>query len=179
MKKGDDKAVLDTTDSGNMAYLVLPYIGKCSKRLHRRISTVMQEHGVKTLQAFRTTKVESYFSLKTRIPYLFKNDVVYKFVCSCEGNTQYYGETQRHLFQRIKEHCTPSATSNSAILDHLDNCSSCSNNRNIVNCFTIVRQCTKNDILSQEALFIKRFQPSLNVQLGSFKGARVSLNIFN
>ena len=172
-------AAADADDSAITAYLVLPYIGKCSTRLHRKISMVMQEHGIRTLRAFRTTKVESYFSLKTKIPYLFKNDVVYKFVCSCDGNTQYYGETERHFFQRIKEHCTPSATSNSAVLDHIINCSGCSNNNKVENCFSIVRQCTKTDILSQEALCIKRFQPSLNVQLGPFKGTRVGISIFN
>ena len=178
-KKSDDRVTSDAAEDNTTAYLVIPYIGKSSTKLHRKISTVMQEHGVKTLRAFRTTKVESYFSLKTKIPYLFKNDVVYKFVCSCDGNTQYYGETERHFFQRIKEHCTLSANSNSAVSDHLINCTACSNNHNIVNCFSIVRQCTKIDILSQEALCIKRFEPSLNVQLGPFKGTRVGLSIFN
>ena len=179
LEKNVEKMAPNITDSDNLAYLVVPYIGKCSKRLHRKISTVMQDHEIKLVQAFRTVKVESYFSLKTKIPYLFKKDVVYKFVCSRDEKTQYVGESERQFFRRIKEHCIPSASTNSAVLEHLDNCDSCSSSTNIVKCFSIVRQCSKTDILSQEALCIKRFEPSLNVQLGPFKGTRVGLKIFN
>ena len=179
LEKNEDNVTPKITDCEKMAYLVLPYIGKCSKRLHRKISAIMQGHEITLVQAFRTVKVESYFSLKTKIPYLFKSDVVYKFVCSRDENTQYIGESERQFFRRIKEHCTPSSSTNSAVLEHLDNCGSCSSSTNIVNCFSILRQCSKTDILSQETLCIRSFQPSLNVQLEPFKGTRVGLRIFN
>ena len=35
-----------------------------------------------------------------------------------------------------------------------------------------------NDLLSTEALFIKKLQPNLNNQLGPDKGSRVSINTF-
>ena len=88
LEKNEDNVTPKITDCEKMAYLVLPYIGKCSKRLHRKISAIMQGHEITLVQAFRTVKVESYFSLKTKIPYLFKSDVVYKFVCSRDENTQ-------------------------------------------------------------------------------------------
>ena len=181
LKEPDNKtrAELDgTTCDSKKAFLVLPFIGKCSIKLHQRIQRVMQKYNIVILRAFRTTKVATYFSLKTKIPDLFKKDVVYKFQCPCDKGTQYYGETERQFYQRIKEHCTPSATSKSAILDHLLQCNGCGNTANIVNCFSIVKQCTKMDILSQEALYIKRFQPSLNTQMGPFKGSRVGISIF-
>ena len=168
----------DNTCDSSRAFLVLPFIGKCSLKLHHRIQRVMQKHHIIVMRAFRTTKVASYFSLKTKIPSLFKKDVVYKFQCPCDKDAQYFGETERQFFQRIREHCTPSASSQSAVLDHLLQCSGCGNNNNIVNCFSIVKQCSKLDILSQEALYIKRFQPSLNIQMGPFKGSRVGINIF-
>ena len=129
--------------------------------------------------AYRTTKVQSYFSLKTKTPPLFKNDVVYKFICSCDKSAQYIGETERQLFKRIKDHCKPSNTAPSAVFDHISQCDGCLNENNIAEHFSIVRQCTKIDILSQESLCIKRFEPSLNTQLGPYKGCRVGLNIFN
>ena len=168
----------DTTCEPREAFIVLPFIGKCSLKLHQRIHLVMQKHNLVVLRTFRTTKVATYFSLKTKIPSLFKKDVVYKFQCPCEKDAQYYGETERQLFQRIKEHTTPAATSQSAVLDHLLQCIDCANNRNIYDCFSIVKQCNKTDILSQEALYIKRVQPSLNIQMGPFKGSRVGISIF-
>ena len=158
--------------------MVLPYLGKCSEKLHRRIKQVMCQYGFRILPAFRTTKVASYFSLKMKTPFLFKNNVVYKFNCLCDKDTQYIGETERQLFQRIAEHCKPSQ-SYSAVFNHLQQCQVCEKSENIVSCFTILRQCDKTDVLSQEALCIKRFEPSLNIQLGPYKGSRVGMSVFN
>ena len=86
------------------------------------------------------------------------------------------GETERQLFVRIKEHATPS---NSAVFKHIENCVFCKNCNNIFDCFNIVKKCISyNDLLSTEALFIKKLQPNLNNQLGPDKGSRVCINIF-
>ena len=43
----------------------------------------------------------------------------------------------------------------------------------------MIKKCTSyNDLLSTEALLIKKLQPSLNNQLGPDKGSRVTINIF-
>ena len=178
-------ACSDETDKTKPAYMVLPYIGKSSVKLHRRIKDEILQHGVALLPAYRTTKIGSYFSLKTKTPPLFKNDVVYSFLCPCDNGTQYIGETERQLFQRVKEHVTPPSSSSStpsAVFGHILNCEKCQNyvqNGSIINCFSIIRQCNSNNILSQEALCIKRFRPSLNAQLGPYKGSRVGISIFN
>ena len=49
----------------------------------------------------------------------------------------------------------------------------------IFDCFNIVKKCISyNDLVSTEALFIKKLQPNLNNQLSPDKGSRVSINIF-
>ena len=133
------------------AYMVLPYVGRCSQKFHRRIKDQMQQHGVGVLPAYQTTKVASYFSLKTKVPSLMKSNVVYKFVCSCDESTQYIGETERQFFQRVKDHTKTSNTAPSAVYDHIIQCAGCSKIKNIASLFSIVRQCKKKDILSHEA----------------------------
>ena len=159
-------------------YMVLPYIGKCSQKLYQRIRKEMAEHGLILVSAFRTTKVQSYFSLKMKTPPLFKTDVVYRFECPCDKGTQYIGETERQFFVRVNDHCTPSTNASSAVFDHISQCEPCQKSPNIVEQFTIIHQCTKTDILSQETLYIKRYRPSLNIQLGPYKGCRVTMSIF-
>ena len=164
----------DTSDGVQSAYLVLPYVGRCSTRLHKRITYEMKHYGVRIMPAYRTAKVGSYFSLKTKIPPLFKSNVVYKFVCPCDEGTQYVGETERQLFKRLQEHTSRSNTAQSAIYDHMLQCEGCATVNNISKSFAIIRQCQTIDILSQEALFIKRLQPSLNVQLGHQKDTELA-----
>ena len=166
-------------------YFVLPYIGKASERFQRRMKKELLEHDIKVRPAYRTTKVGSYFCLKSSIPSLFKADVVYRFQCPYdEGNHQsiYIGETQRQFFQRISEHCpatSKSTSSTSAVYDHIVKCDHCQNTSNIINCFTILRSSSGNNVFAEEALCIRKFRPSLNIQLGPFKGSRMQTRIFN
>ena len=68
--------------------------------------------------------------------------------------------------------------SNSAVFEHIESCVFCTN-CNICDCFNIIKMCTShNDLLSTEALLIKKLQSSLNNQLGPDKGSRVTINIF-
>lgn len=161
------------------AYMVLPYVGRCSQKLHQRIKNEMQQHRICVLPAYQTTKVGSYFSLKTKVPPLLKNNVVYKFVCPCDKSTQYIGETERQLFQRVKDHTRTSNTAPSAVYDHMIQCEGCSQVENITSLFSIIRQCKPKDILSHEAICIRRFKPTLNTQMGPYKGCRVGISIFN
>ena len=66
----------------------------------------------------------------------------------------------------------------SAVLDHMEQCEGCKHSNNIAEQFSIIRQCSRMDILSQEALLIKQCEPALNTQLGPYKGSRVGINIF-
>ena len=135
----------------------------------------MLQHNIRIRAAYRTTKVGTYLSLKSKVPTLFKADVVYDFKCPYEKDTRYIGETQRQLFKRISEHAS---TTSSAIHEHVRQCTGCKEENNITKHFSILRNCNSAEILSEEALCIKKFEPTINIQMGPYKGARVATNIF-
>ena len=57
------------------------------------------------------------------------------------------------------------------VFKHIENCVFCTNCKIIYNCFEIIKTCSSyNDLLSSEALLIKKLQPNLNNQLGPDKG---------
>ena len=162
----------------NKCFFVLPYVGKASEKLQKTIRKRMQLYNIQVLPAYRTVKVGSYMCLKTAIPPLFKSDVVYKFQCPCDKDIQYIGETQRQFFRRISDHVSCSATKTpTAVYNHILNCNSCTTSTNYVDCFSLLRN-TKH-VLSEEALCIKKYRPSLNLQMGPYKGSRVPTRIFN
>ena len=125
--------------------------------------------------AYNTTKIGSYFSLKTCTPYLFKSNVVYKFTCTRDENITYIGESKRQLYQRIKDHCEKDK--NSAIFGHLYECEDCQDEE-IISRFEILKCGSSMNILSLEAILITKFRPSLNTQLGPQKGTLVSLTLY-
>ena len=169
-----------TTDDPIEMFFVLPYIGKPSERFQRKVKREMQQHNIVVKPAYRTTKVEQYMCVKSAIPSLFKSNVVYKFQCPCDKDVHYIGETERQFFERILDHVTCSTgVTPTAVYDHIVKCRSCATDENIADCFTVIRNCDKFNILSEEALCIKKYQPSLNCQLGPFKGTRTSTCIFN
>ena len=157
-------------------YITIPYVKKTSEKFAKNIKAVFESIGVKVRITYRSEKVGKYFSLKDSISSLYQSCLVYKFMCPGDLNNQYIGETERQLFVRIKEHVTPT---NSAVFKHIENCVFCTNCKNIYNCFKVIKTCTSyNELLSSEALLIKKFQPNLNNQLGPDKGSRVTINVF-
>ena len=135
----------------------------------------LELHGLRVRATFSTTKVGSYFNLKSQCSTLFTANVVYRFTCSCDKSISYVGETRRQLFRRIEEHCD--ITQKSAVLDHLGGCDACQDH-NISESFEILQRCGRGNILSTEAMMICKLRPSLNTQLGPFKGAAVSLALY-
>ena len=176
-------SIPDDADTLKQVYFVVPYVGKASEKLQRRIGQEMRQHGINLRAAYKTTKVGSYFSLKTRIPKLFKSDVVYQFRCPEDQDSHYIGETQRQFYKRIMDHLpgTSKQPTNSAINEHISQCKSCmeQSSATLTNCLSIIRNCNTGDVLSEEAICIKKYEPSLNTQMGPFKGSRVPTNIFN
>ena len=162
-------------------YFLVPYIRKPSIQLQRIIKKELLQHDILVQAAYRTTKVGSYLGLKSPIPSLFKTDVVYKFQCPHDENIHYIGETQRQFFKRISNHCpaTSTTSTSSAVYDHITSCNHCQDYTNILHCFSILRSCNSKDVLAEEAICIRKYKPSLNIQLGPFKGSRVPTNIFN
>ena len=158
-------------------YVCIPYVGRPSQKLQIRIRQEMQTHQITTIAAYRTTKVGSYFNLKSPCPHLFNSNVVYQFQCFRDGNSTYIGETRRQLFRRVDDHC--GKDKKSAVFDHLYKCSPCQSNNVISDQFKILRKCDKRSILSYEALLIAKNCPVLNTQLGPAKGTMVSLSLYN
>ena len=159
----------------NTTYFTIPYVGKPSIRFQRKLEHNFWESGLEVKTAYKTTKIGSYFSLKTRTPHLFKANVVYEFKCSRDENITYIGESKRQLYQRIREHCE--SDKNSAIFGHLYECKTCQNEE-ITSRFKILERGTALNILSLEAMLITKCRPCLNTQLGASKGALVSLTLY-
>ena len=136
----------------------------------------MKRYSLTTRAAYRTTKVGSYFNLKSRTPKLFLADLVYMFTCCRDEATTYIGETSRQFHRRISDH--NGTDKKSAVFDHLLNCSECQAVKNITNLFKIIQKCTTRNILSFEALWIAKLRPSLNTQCGPYKGARTLLALY-
>ena len=156
-------------------YVRIPYVGKPSLRLQRRIQENLILDKVNIKAAFWTTKVGEYFNLKSKCSRLFTANVVYKFTCSSDSGITYLGETKRQLFKRVSDH--KGNDKNSAVLQHLQGCVHCQNS-NVSNCFEIVERCSPKNICSTEALLIAKHCPSLNTQLGPSKGTVVSLSLY-
>ena len=156
-------------------YFRIPFVGKPSSRLQRRIQDNLQRDDLNVQVAFCTTKVGEYFNLKSRCSRLFSANVVYKFTCSRDSSTTYIGETKRQLFERIKDH--RGRDKKSAVLQHLYDCNQCQNS-DIATLFEILQRCSAQNVCSTEAILISKYRPPLNTQLGPGKGAVVSLSLY-
>ena len=75
----------------------------------------------KVLVQKKTTKVQEYFSLKSKTPLILNSNVVYKFTCSRDVNVTYIGTSARHLSIRAGEHLNVSRSRKSAIKEHIKN----------------------------------------------------------
>ena len=157
-------------------YFTVPYLGKSSIELQKRIRNELRKYGVDVTVSYRTTKVSNYFSLKSKCSELFTSNVIYKFTCSQDENISYIGETRRQLFKRVEEHVK--SDKESAVFEHLYQCSACQNVTNIMNRFEILKICSSFNILTFEAMMIANQKPILNIQLGPGKGTLTSLALY-
>ena len=122
---------------------------------------------------FSTSKVKSYFSLKSKSIPLMKSCVVYEFSCLGDPSSQYIGKTKRRLQQQIDEH----ENNPPAINEHLHNCSRC--NSEIDQQFKIMyKGIADYEISIVEALKIKDRQPKIN-RSAEYNGVSYLLKIFN
>ena len=167
----------NNTEPKKKIYFKLPYFGKPTRTLSRRIQEQFRNYDIDVRPAFSTTKVASYFCLKSQCSVFFKADVVYKFTCSRDEGISYVGETRRQLFTRISEHCT-GKDKKSAVFNHLYDCNECQNS-NLSQNFKIIQNCDKFNIYSVEAILIAKHSPKLNIQLGPGKGKMITLALYN
>ena len=124
---------------------------------------------------YSTSKVQDYFRFKDQDHKELLTNVVYRFTCLSDSNTQYIGYTNRSLRERVKEHLA----GGTRISDHIGTCQSCSRNSITSEDFVVLKKCCrKNDTAIFKALFIKKYNPSLNIQLVK-PGYSHQLRIFN
>ena len=110
----------------------------------------------------QTHKIASFFTNKCKTPIGLQANLVYNFKChGCD--TQYIGETSRHLKTRLAEHSQLSRKSH--ILDHNLNCKLRTHKLNESE-FKILKSGLYyyRERLSYEALCILKSKPPLNVQ---------------
>ena len=169
-----------TTPNKRKAWIKLPYIGKPSVHLGKRLQTLLHRQMDTDLRVtYGTTKIKDSFRLKDRDAPEICTQVVYKFTCPGDPDITYIGFTNRSLRERVAEHLNIKKCT-TAVSDHISQCKTCCENGVSINDFKILRQCQQKwDTPVHEALLIKKENPRLNRQ--SLKSSRYSftLRVFN
>ena len=90
----------------------------------------------------------------------------------------YIGYIIRHLITRAHEHLNLNLIAKTAVKDHICSCSHCSKTDLSVSNFKVIKKCNTGFVAKiQEALLIKKFNPTLNRQLYS-SGSSFLLNLY-
>ena len=156
--------------------LRLPYIGGASVRFSKQIRRLVGgASGGQCQIVYETHKIKDHFKLKADVPKFLLTKVVYKFICSNDANVEYIGYTNRTLKERVAEH----RTTCTAVSNHVSECSTCKSKGISIDNFQVLKKCrNKFDTMIYEALYIKRLNPNLNVQLIK-PGKSFTLRVFN
>ena len=103
---GISKPIREPDDTLPKIWFRAPYLGKigeslvktCIKKIRRNLNKP-----VKFIVFYQTKKVSYFLSNKDKIPYVFRNNVIYEITCpGC--NRRYIGKTERCLDRRLLEH---------------------------------------------------------------------------
>ena len=159
-------------------FLTLPYIGKDTVKFGKRLKkSFMETFSVDLKIAYKNFKVGEYFPLKDQTPPLFAPNVVYRFQCSVDGGTSYIGVTTRQLHARIAEHLNP--RQKSAVQSHMARCKPCCNVPSFAKQFDVLKRCrSEREAQAMEVMLITKLNPSLNIQLGKYRGQSFLLKVF-
>ena len=160
--------------------LVLPYLGKYTKQLQKKIKQTLSDNlpNIQVRIVNRaSTRLSSLFRFKDRIPKYLSSGIVYKYTCSGCSST-YIGETVRHAKRRFEEHMGKSALTGkplacpppTAISEHTKTCGATPTTDDFV---IIGREGCEQLLRVKESLFIHRDRPVLNIQ-----GQSIKLNLF-
>ena len=152
---------LQSSTHENNFIVKIPYIGKYSENLRKRIYRLFNECNISnTKLVFTTNRLQSLFRIKQIDSKFLTPKLVYEFTCSDDQSISYIGEPSRQLIRRIEEHCSDTA---SAIKNHLHVCSTCSIDTK--SHFKILtRSNTAFELSIKEAILIKQNKPTLNTQ---------------
>ena len=120
----------------------------------------------------------NHFQLKYSTSKELSSNVVHKFSCQCDTAISYIGYTARHLITRAHEHLNLNSIAKTAVKDRINSCSHCTKIDLSVSNFKVIKKCnTSFEAKVQEALLIKKFNPTLNRQLYS-SGSSFLLNVY-
>ena len=120
---GDDPPSESVEKPSFRHFLKVPYIGRPSILFSKRVCKVFETITDEKLRiTYSTSKVQDYFRVKDQDPKELLTNVVYRFTCLSDSNTQYIGYTNRSLRERVKEHLA----GGTRISDHIGTCQSCS-----------------------------------------------------
>ena len=104
-KRLTEKPVTLTAEKNDLV-IVLPFLGKLSLDLRKRLKNSISENlpFCKIRVIFKcSTRISNFFQFKDKMPYSLRSSVVYKFSCG-RCNATYYGEICLHLRVRVGEH---------------------------------------------------------------------------
>ena len=151
-----------TTVPDNLVIMKLPYVGKASDDLRRKMKRIFRQFRLTNIKiVFNMRKLHTVFNIKSQTPTLLQSSLVYRFTCSEDPNIAYIGQTERQLYRRLVEHKT---NNSSAIKLHVDNCLAC-RSHDISERFKIIHSAkTPFELIIAEALLIKQHNPFLNTQ---------------
>ena len=158
--------------------LSIPYIGKQSIKFGNKITALLKAtFDIDVQVVYTTTKVRSFFQLKSRTPLPLLSCVVYEFACLGDQTTTYVGMTERNMTTRVGDHLRKS--SKTAVGNHRRTCQTCQTKLSI-DSFKILKKCrNEKETKIFEALEILKRNPKLNRQMHKNKGASFILNVFN
>ena len=147
------------TESSCKIRISLPFKDQvAANAVRKQFRDISHKIGPTLQPVFVSRKLEQDLKPKEIKPSIVNQQcVVYHFSCDlCDAD--YVGYTARHLFQRVAEH------KNSAIGKHFLEAHG-SNHLLNESYFNILRKCeSKFDCLVFEMLYIKKLNPSLNIQ---------------
>ena len=104
-KRLTEQSVTLTAEKNDLV-IVLPFIGKLSRDLGIRLKNGISKNlPVSKIRVIfkSSTRISNLIQFKDEMPYCWRSNVVYKFLCS-RCNATYYSETCRHLSVGVGEH---------------------------------------------------------------------------
>ena len=168
------KPTLVHTEQKQVLKISLPFMGKFSNEVKRKISRLASNFLVNTKVCIiwnSPRKLRTLFTFKDRLPMRLRSKILYRYTCN-RCNSIYLGKTKRHFLVRAYEHLglsirtgkqftyNPNNDNNSTILDHLHQSKECNGD---VDNFEIIGS-AKNDFFLKikESLLIQKHKPKLN-----------------
>ena len=168
LEKIENTQVLNTDAGDENTFklnLTIPYIGKQSVRFGKKISAIVTDRfDIDINLVYSTSKVGSFFRLKSMTPLSLMSCIVYEFHCLGEQTATYVGMAERNMALRVADHIRKS--SKTAVGMHRKSCQTCRDTKLSIEHFKILKKCRdEQETKIHEALQIVKRNPSMNRQL--------------